>query len=697
MEKIKLVNVSRKYVINKTEDFYAVKNISLVFNNKGFVTITGKSGSGKSTILNMIGDLDFPTEGRVFFDGKDIKKFSKKEKINYYKKKIGILFQSYNLLDEQTVLYNVSLPLLMNGVNKEKAKKKAIEVLDYVGISSLLYQSKANLLSGGEKQRVALARTIVNEPEVILCDEPTGALDSKNGFNVMNMLSEYSKKHLVIMVSHNLQLTGKYSDRIIHIADGRIVKDLHVNNVEEECIKQKEKIRSSSSWINQISYSNFKKRFRRNLFSMIALVFSLSLSFIAVGFIEGKDKSINEASIKQFDFGYGTIAKEEVISKGTVLSLTRMVRPTIKELEKEKKLMQNFNISPNFDAIFPPKMNLDYDGELLEGMYFYPVYSFDKNIVNSTLIYKGQMPSEDTLKEVVINDSCYRLLKDKLHKDPLDEYLNVNYSITYYYVDFDDTYINDDFIYERKIKISGVVDELDYLQTPKIYFSQVALESYLQDYILPNLSTYNNEDISWYDRIVNAENFDSLSSFSYRIFLKDYKNADLLYSDYSFENLTFTSASLTIRESLLSFLQVGEYAILLFLGLTLIGAVMIMGIVSFASYSEDHKSSAILSCLGATNEQITEIYLNESMLIGFIAVVVSLALSYALAFGINAIISNLINLNNLITVPIYSLFGVPFLFPILSITAALLLCMIVTSIPIIFSKKISLKEELQAL
>ena len=698
MIKIKLESVSRKYILDKTSEFYAVKNVSLSFEDTGMVAICGKSGSGKSTVLNMIGKLDSPTEGKVIFDNVDITKIKEKEKTKYYKDKIGILFQNYNLLEDHSVLFNVALPLIICGEKKANAFSKAKEALAYVGISSLLYASKASLLSGGEKQRVALARTIINKPEVILCDEPTGALDSKNSINVMKILKDYSKNNLVIMVSHNLQLTEKYSDRIIELSEGKIVSDRTINDLKEEHEIKKNTNKKSSSWIDNISTLNFKKRFKRNLFSLSALVISLTLGLLTIGFMQGKDESINNASVRQLDFATGTLSKEEVLSKGSVLSLSRVVRPELQDVYRIKNIRQNFHICLNFDAIFPSKMNLNYDEEPIEDPLFYPVYSFVDSSINRDIISKGSVPSKDTLNEVIINDSCYSYLKDKLKKEPLGEYLSVSHSITYSYVDFDGTYVDDEFIYEENIKIKGIANELSYLQTPKIYYSYIALEEYVGAYLLPNLSTYFNEDVSWYDRILNVDDFAALSSFSYRLFLKDYNKSSLFFDDsVSFDNLSFSSNSLLIRESLLSFMQVGEYAMLLFLALTIIGTILILGIMSFTSYSEDHKSSAILTCLGATNEEIMEIYLNESLTIGFVSFLLSILISYLASFGINTLINNLINLKDLIKIPFLSFNGVPFLFPLIVFVLIMFICIFVTIIPIIFSKKISLKEELQSL
>ena len=698
MYKIKLQNVSRKYIAGKNKEFYAVRNVSLIFDDTGITAISGKSGSGKSTIINMIGGIDSPTEGQIYIDGADITRISKSKWCKFYKNKIAILFQSYNLLSNETVLFNVTVSLMINGMKKALAENRAKMLLDYVGLKEDLFKKKASLLSGGEQQRVALARTLANEPDIILCDEPTGALDSKNSFKVMDILKEYSKNHLVILVSHNPQLVNKYSDRIITIADGRIKSDKNIKKNQDVKRVYKKKPSKSSNWIDTLSFSNYKKRFKRNMFSIFAISVSLISAFLTTGFINGKDDAINKASIKQFDFGSGTICEEEEISHGALLSLTRTIRPDFEKLINNKKIRQNFNIVPNFDAILPVVPTIAYDGMTIDGVYYYPVYSFIDSSIDKNLLIKGKMPVSDNLIDVVVNDSCYQLLCSSLNKDALNEYLDVSYYIEHSYVDIDETIVNDHFSFNKKIRIIGVIKELNYLQNPKIYYSYLALEEYLSSYILPNLSTYFNKDITWYSRVFDSENFDSISSYSYRLFLKDHKNSRLLFNELDFgDKLSYTSPSLLIRTSLLGFMQVAEYGLLMFLIITIIGSVLIIGIMSFASYSEDHKTSAILSCLGASESEICSIYLNESIFNGFVSIVVSFLAAYGLSILINRLISKFIDLQNLILIPFASFLGIPFLFPLLSLIIGLLVCILVTSTPIMFSKRVSLKEELQSL
>lgn len=176
MKSLTLKGITKTFPINKTDSFTALSNINLSFEEAGFVAITGKSGSGKTTLLNMISKFDKPTKGEIYLYKK---KYSYKHKKDYlfFRNDIGLVSQHYNLITDLTVLDNVALPLLISGYSKNKSYSKAFKYLNYVGISNDLYEVKASKLSGGESQRVAIARALIRSPKIILCDEPTGALD----------------------------------------------------------------------------------------------------------------------------------------------------------------------------------------------------------------------------------------------------------------------------------------------------------------------------------------------------------------------------------------------------------------------------------------------------------------------------------------------------------------------------------------
>lgn len=222
---LKLKDIKKTYIVDK-KHFPALKNINLTFPNKGFISILGPSGCGKTTLLNLIGGLDQYTSGDLIINNKSTKKFTDRDWDAYRNKRVGFVFQTYNLVPHLTVLGNVELSMTLTGMSKRERQKKAIAALKRVGLKDAIYK-KPNQLSGGQMQRVAIARSLVNNPEIVLADEPTGALDSVTSVQVMEILKEVAKDRLVIMVTHNNELAKQYSTRIIRLKDGRVISDTH--------------------------------------------------------------------------------------------------------------------------------------------------------------------------------------------------------------------------------------------------------------------------------------------------------------------------------------------------------------------------------------------------------------------------------------------------------------------------------------
>ena len=220
---LQLKNITKNYLSGENE-VKALKGIDLEFRESEFVSILGQSGCGKTTLLNIIGGLDRYTTGDLIINGKSTKEFKDKDWDTYRNHSIGFVFQSYNLIPHQTVLSNVELALTISGVSKEERRKRAIEALEKVGLGDQI-NKKPNQMSGGQMQRVAIARALVNDPDILLADEPTGALDSSTSVQVMEILKEISKDKLIIMVTHNPELAEKYSTRIIKLLDGKVTDD----------------------------------------------------------------------------------------------------------------------------------------------------------------------------------------------------------------------------------------------------------------------------------------------------------------------------------------------------------------------------------------------------------------------------------------------------------------------------------------
>lgn len=268
---IQIKNIVKNYLSGDNQ-VNALKDVSINFRNNEFVSILGPSGCGKTTLLNIIGGLDKYTSGDIVINGVSTKEYKDKDWDAYRNHYIGFIFQSYNLINHLNILENVELALSIAGISKSEKRKKAIKALKEVGLENQM-KKRPNQLSGGQMQRVAIARAIVNEPKIILADEPTGALDSETSVQVMDLLKKISSKYLIIMVTHNESLARNYSTRIINILDGELKGDTDPYNPSEEEITT-----DSSETLKSISKENERKKKKKLKSAMgYGTAFNLSL------------------------------------------------------------------------------------------------------------------------------------------------------------------------------------------------------------------------------------------------------------------------------------------------------------------------------------------------------------------------------------------------------------------------------------
>ena len=268
---LKLKNIKKTYV-SGDEKVEALKGINIEFRKSEFVSILGQSGCGKTTLLNIIGGLDRYTSGDLIINGKSTKDFKDRDWDAYRNYSVGFVFQSYNLIGHQTVLSNVELALTISGVSRKERKQRAIKALEEVGLKEQIHK-RPNQLSGGQMQRVAIARALVNNPDIILADEPTGALDTKTSVQVMEILKKISKDKLIIMVTHNPELAEKYSSRIIKILDGKITDDSDpIEHQKEEKNKDTKKRRTSMKFLTalRLSLNNLMTKKGRTILTSFA-------------------------------------------------------------------------------------------------------------------------------------------------------------------------------------------------------------------------------------------------------------------------------------------------------------------------------------------------------------------------------------------------------------------------------------------
>lgn len=280
---IELKGIIKDYYIDKTP-FRALKGISLSFPENGFVSILGPSGCGKTTLLNILGGLDKQSEGDLLLNGVSTKDFKAKDYDNYRNKEVGFVFQTYNLIPHDSVLNNVILPLTLAGVDKKTRERKGMEALKIVGLEGS-EKKRPNQLSGGQQQRVAIARAIVNDPSLILADEPTGALDSNTSVQVMDILKEISSTRLVIMVTHNQELAYEYSSRIIKMKDGVVEEDEDLKEEKTASFVPKEEKtekKSSMSFLTAFISSIKSIRYKKTRTALTAIASSIGIIGVAL-------------------------------------------------------------------------------------------------------------------------------------------------------------------------------------------------------------------------------------------------------------------------------------------------------------------------------------------------------------------------------------------------------------------------------
>lgn len=289
---LQLYNINKKYVTGSTEQ-HALNNLNLCLRDNEFVAILGPSGSGKTTMLNIIGGLDRYDGGDLIINGASTKEYGDREWDTYRNHSIGFVFQSYNLIPHQTVLANVELALTISGVSRAERRERAIQALEQVGLKNHIHK-KPNQMSGGQMQRVAIARALVNNPDILLADEPTGALDTDTSIQVMELLKEVAKDRLVVMVTHNPELAEEYANRIVKLRDGIIVEDSNPYVIKPEefnNLKPQKEGKASMSFLTalSLSFNNLRTKLARTLLTS----FAGSIGIIGIAAILALSSGVN--------------------------------------------------------------------------------------------------------------------------------------------------------------------------------------------------------------------------------------------------------------------------------------------------------------------------------------------------------------------------------------------------------------------
>ena len=332
---LQLKNIKKIYGEKGKEQVEALKGISLEFRDKEFVSILGPSGCGKTTFLNIIGGLDKYTAGDLIINGKSTKKFKDRDWDTYRNHSVGFVFQSYNLISHQSILSNVELALTLAGTNKKERREKAIKALEDVGLKNKIHK-KPTELSGGQMQRVAIARALVSNPDILLADEPTGALDTNTSVQIMELLKKVAKDRLVIMVTHNSDIAQEYSTRIIKLLDGKVIDDSNPYTATKDEI---EKSKNNASKINKtkLKFSTALNLSLKNLLTKkgrtILTSFAGSIGIIGIALIMSLSNGMHEYISK---VQKETMSEYPIIIDRETMNIESMIKADTKYKEDEE-------------------------------------------------------------------------------------------------------------------------------------------------------------------------------------------------------------------------------------------------------------------------------------------------------------------------------------------------------------------------
>ncbi len=366
---IKLNNINKIY--KGICDVQALKNVNINFDNTGLVSIVGASGCGKTTLLNIIGGLDTKYDGELIFNNINTKTYNSKKWDKYRSEKIGFIFQEYNLINTINVYSNIEIALSFTRISKKEQKDRILDISKKLGIEEILYKNPLEL-SGGQKQRVAIARAIVKKPSVILADEPTGALDSKTSKEIMDILKDISKEYLVLMVTHNEKLAIEYSDRIISMMDGMIIKDEIINNnISNNITKGKDKTIFPFIQLVKISLNNLRKKLVRTLL----MIFACSIGIVALCLV------ITVVS------GMGLYIED--VQEQALRTYPITINSTVDDEEPEKETVE-YEAFPDNDIIHIVDDELSYNGHVntFNNDFMNHIRGMDENLY-STISYSG--------------------------------------------------------------------------------------------------------------------------------------------------------------------------------------------------------------------------------------------------------------------------------------------------------------------
>ena len=686
---LELKNICKSYNKNGNHQV-ALKNINLSLSSRGIVSIVGKSGSGKTTLLNIIGSLDKSNFGEIIVDNKNIRDFNEDELDSYRNNYIGFIFQNYNLIDHRSAFDNVKLKLTISSLDETKINYLTEEALKKVDLFK--YKDKLPChLSGGEKQRVAIARVIASDSKIILCDEPTGALDYKTGIEILDILKELSKDRLIIMVTHNLELAKKYSNRIITMQDGEIINDTGNKKEDKEINELKlNKVKLDIKTIFDIALSNLKLKKKRN----ILLALTASIGIIGISIILSISNGFND-SLGDY---------EEYISNKVPIIISSYKK------EKDNKKYKNtkiISINKDDNKNYISKSFITYFNNINKDYILYKKYNYlinlnliqksDKvyevnnnsfktipgNVNDNYEIIEGRLPSK--YDELVVEINSDNSLNSNISKalnikenDNLDSIIGKDIKLVFnneYYKKNEDYYLVNDInneLYDNKnnltLRVVGIIKVKEELKDEvpsdnSIYYldslvshivSKNKNSNIVNDQKNKNYNLITKESVSetekgellcylGSDKCINSilvypSSFESKDKLIYEInkYNEDYSN-----------KVSIIDESKTMYDMSIKIIDIITIVLVSFSFISLIVSSVMIGIITYISVLERKKEIGILRSMGVSKNNIRLIFIMENMILGFISGIGGLFISIILSGPINIIFNSLLEADSI--------------------------------------------------
>jgi len=617
MNILELVNINKSYKLYDKERVQVLHNVNLSFETGEFVSILGESGCGKSTLMNIIGGMDSDFEGDVIVQGKGLKAMKEQEIDDYRKNKIGFVFQSFNLIPHLSVLENVTIAMQMTAKSQKERNQRAIEILTEVGLTDQLTK-KPNQLSGGQKQRVAIARALANDPEIILADEPTGALDQETSEQILTLLDNIAKKGmLIITVTHSQKVADK-SSRIVKIEDGMIKEDLKIKDrygtISEKEHNKAKTLSLAASF--KLALKNMRLKASRNILVALGSSIGILSVILMLSLGSGVTKYINDEINSSLNPLMIDITKPDKEAPTQQAHPGAAPQQTLlpfeqKDIDKIKKISNVVTVEK------VETLNRQSSGVFEEKRTDISQLSTITKDADQEILVAGEFPEENEIALTL--DQSKALAGEKTYKSLVGKKLII-------YVNVIDEQ-NKPIIMEKELTVSGIAEiEGSTPATPNLaYIQYETLEKMYED----NEQTLRPMQVNAYSN--NRDDVENIKS--------------------EVEKLGYSSASTQkILEQVTNYLDMATYVLAGIAGISLIVSGIMILVVLYISVVERTREIGILRAIGARKKDIKRIFFSESALLGLFSGLIGVAGATAISLLLNRILldsfgAELINLS----------------------------------------------------